>query len=67
MNPAKPSKDKDSPGASSSSQVTFVSLMIKSNNNKIFFFPFFFFFVSRLGLNLLVKKKSVAVVSEPKL
>jgi hypothetical protein len=27
MNPPKPSKDKESPGASSSSQVTFVSLI----------------------------------------
>jgi len=29
MNPPKPSKDKESPGASSSSQVTFVSLFNK--------------------------------------
>jgi hypothetical protein len=60
MNPPKPSKDKESPGASSSSQVTFVSSTKTFLLNKNFS-------SYRLALNLQVKKKYVAVVSEPKL
>jgi hypothetical protein len=61
MNPPKPTKDKESPGANSSSQVTFVRLIKISFSltlNKFYWF--------RLALNLQVKRSCVAVVSEPK-
>lgn len=40
MNPPKPSKDKESPGASSSSQVTFVCLVFIFNSIYSFFVCF---------------------------
>ena len=60
MNPTKPSKEKESPGAGASSQVTFVSKVV----NKLLIM--LDLLSSRSGLNLQQRRNYVAVESELK-